>query len=83
MIEKYQGYTAVRKVGQGFRPVGKRPFRIIHNARAVKYDLIQQFEASTGIILPSGVKRNLCTQPVPFLGKQLAVMKLQIKENKK
>lgn len=82
MIEKYQGYTEVRKIGQGFRPVGKHPFRIIHNARAVKYDLIQQFEASTGIILPNGVKSNLCTQSVPILGKQLAVMKLQIKEIK-
>jgi hypothetical protein len=83
MIESYQGYTAVRKVGQGFRPVGKHPFKIIHNARAIKYDLIQQFESSTGIILPSGVKSNLCTQVSPVLGKQLAVMKLQIKENKK
>jgi hypothetical protein len=55
---------------------------MIHNARAVKYDLIQQFEASTGIILPSGVKRNLCTQPVPFLGKELAIIKIQIKETK-
>lgn len=82
MIEHYQGYTKVRKIGQGLRPVGKHPFKIIYNARAVKYDLIQQFEASTGIILPSGVKSNLCTQPVPFLGKQLAVMKVQIKENK-
>ncbi|WP_058224812.1 hypothetical protein [Lactococcus lactis] len=80
MIEKYQGYTAVRKVGQGFRPVGKHPFKIIHNARAVKYDLIQQFESS--IILPSGVKNALCTQPVPILGKELAIMKLQIKETK-
>lgn len=82
MIEKYQGYTAVRKVGQGFRPVGKHSFKIIHNARAVKFDLIQQFESSIGIILPSGVKSNLCTQPVPILGKELAVMKLQIKEIK-
>lgn len=82
MIEKYQGYTAVRKVGQGFRPVGKHSFKIIHNVRSVKFDLIQQFEASTGIILPSGVKSNLCTQPVPILGKELAIMKLQIKENK-
>ena len=83
MIEKYQGYTAVRKVGQGFRPVGKHPFKMIYNARAVKYDLIQQFESSIGIILPSGVKNALCTQPVPILGKELAVMKLQIKETKK
>ena len=83
MIEKYQGYTAVRKVGQGFRPVGKHSFKMIYNARAVKYDLIQQFEASTGILLPSGVKSNLCTQPVPILGKELAIMKLQIKETKK
>ncbi|WP_270249631.1 hypothetical protein [Lactococcus lactis] len=83
MIEKYQGYTEVRKIGQGFRPVGKHAFKLICNARAVKYDLIQQFEASTGIILPSGVKSNLCTQAVPILGKQLAVMTLQIKENKK
>ena len=82
MIEKYQGYTAVRKVGQGFRPVGKHSFKIIHNARAVKLSLIQQFEASTGILLPSGVKSNLCTQPVPILGKELAVMKLQIEETK-
>lgn len=29
MIEKYQGYTAVRKVGQGFRPVGKHAFKMI------------------------------------------------------
>ncbi|WP_242933847.1 hypothetical protein [Lactococcus cremoris] len=56
---------------------------MIYNAQAVKYDLIQQFEASTGITLPSGVKSNLCTQSVPILGKQLAIMKLQIKENKK
>ena len=83
MIEHYQGYTEVRKVGQGLRPVGKHPFKMIYNARAVKYDLIQQFEASAGIILPSGVKNNLCTQPVPILGKELAVMKLQIKETKK
>ncbi|MDO6178899.1 hypothetical protein [Lactococcus lactis] len=83
MIEKYQGYTAVRKVGQGFRPVGKHSFKIIYNAQAVKYDLIQQFEVSTGIILPSGVKSNLCTQVSPVLGKELAVIKLQIKENKK
>ena len=83
MIEKYQGYTAVSKVGQGFRPVGKHSFKIIHNARAVKYDLIQQFEASTGIILPSGVKSNLCTQQVPILGKELAIIKIQIEVNKK
>lgn len=82
MIEKYQGYTAVRKVGQGFRPVGKHSFKMIYNARAVKYDLIQQFEASTGILLPSGVKSNLCTQPVPILGKELVIMKLQIEEIK-
>ena len=82
MIEKYQGYTADRKVGQRFRPVGKHSFKMIYNARAVKYDLIQQFEASTGILLPSGVKSNLCTQPVPILGKELAVVKLQIKETK-
>lgn len=83
MIEHYQGYTEVRKVDQGLRPVGKHPFKMIYNARAVKYDLIQQFEASTGIILPSGVKSNLCTQTLPFLGKQLAIIKIQIKENKK
>ncbi|WP_270513298.1 hypothetical protein [Lactococcus lactis] len=83
MIEHYQGYTEVRKVGQGLRPVGKHPFKMIYNARAVKYDLIQQFEASTGIILPSGVKSNLCTQTLPFLGKQQAIIKIQIKENKK
>lgn len=84
MIEHHQGYTALKRYGRNsFRPIGKHPFKMIHNARAVKYDLIQQFEASKGIILPSGVKRNLCTQPVPILGKQLAAMKLQIKENKK
>ncbi|MGF2153576.1 hypothetical protein [Lactococcus lactis] len=82
MIEKYQGYTQVRKISQGFRPVGKHPFKIIHNARAVKLDLIQQFEESTGIILPNGVKNALCTQPVPILGKELAIMKLEIKEVK-
>lgn len=82
MIEKYQGYTEVRKIGQGFRPVGKHPFKIIHNAQAVKYDLIQQFEASTGIILPSGVKNALCTQSVPILGNELAIMKLQIEKIK-
>ena len=80
MIEHHQGYTAIKRYGRNsFRPVGKHPFKIIHNARAVKYDLIQQFEASTGIILPSGVKSNLCTQVSPVLGKELTVMKLQIK----
>ena len=83
MIEHHQGYTAIKRHGQNsFRQAGKHPYKMIHNARAVKYDLIQQFEASTGIILPSGVKEALCRQPVPFLGKQLAVMKVQIKENK-
>ena len=56
---------------------------MVYNARAVKYDLIQQFEASTSINLPSGVKSNLCTQVSPVLGKQLAIIKLQIKETKK
>ena len=84
MIEHHQGYTAIKLYGRnGFRPVGKHPFKMIYNARAVKYDLIQQFEASTGIILPSGVKSNLCTQTVPNLGRELAIMKLQIKETKK
>ncbi len=83
MIEHYQGYTAIKRHGRNsFRPIGKHPFKMIHNARSVKYDLIQQFESSTGIILPSGVKSNLCTQTVPILGKQLAVMELQIKETK-
>lgn len=83
MIEHHQGYTALKRYGRNsFRPIGKHPFKMIHNAGAVKYDLIQQFEASTGIILPSGVKSNLCTQPVPFLGKELAIIKIQIKENK-
>ncbi|MCT0052259.1 hypothetical protein [Lactococcus lactis] len=83
MIEHHQGYTALKRYGRNsFRTVGKHPFKMIHNAQAVKYDLIQQFEASTGIILPSGVKSNLCTQQVPILGKELAVMKLQIKETK-
>ena len=83
MIEHHQGYTTIKRYGRNsFRPAGKHPFKMIHNARAVKYDLIQQFEASTGIILPSGVKEALCRQPVPFLGKQLAVTKVQIKENK-
>ena len=84
MIEHHQGYTAIKRYGRnGFRPVGKHPFKMIYNARAVKYDLIQQFEASTSINLPSGVKSNLCTQSVPILGKQLAIIKLQIKETKK
>lgn len=84
MIEHHQGYPAIKRYGRNsFRAIGKHPFKIIYNARAVKYDLIQQFEESTGIILPSGVKSNLCTQPVPILGKELAIMKLQIKETKK
>ncbi len=84
MIEHHQGYTAIKRQGRNsFRPIGKHPFKMIYNARAVKYVLIQQFEAGTGIILPSGVKSNLCTQSVPILGKQLAVMKFQIKGNKK
>ena len=83
MIEHHQGYTALKRYGRNsFRPIGKHPFKMIHNARSVKYDLTQQFESSTGIILPSGVKSNLCTQTVPILGKQLAVMELQIKETK-
>ena len=83
MIEHHQGYTALKRYGRNsFRPIGKHPFKMIYNARAVKYDLIQQFESSTGIILPSGVKSNLCTQSVPILGKQLAGMKVQIKETK-
>ena len=84
MIEHHQGYMAITRHGRNsFRPAGKHPFKMIYNARAVKYDLIQQFEASTGIILPSGVKEALCRKPVPFLGKQLAGMKVQIKETKK
>ncbi|PFG91393.1 hypothetical protein BW156_09820 [Lactococcus cremoris] len=84
MIEHHQGYTTIKRYGRNsFRTAGKHPFKMIYNARAVKYDLIQQFESSTSIILPSGVKSNLCTQPVPILGRELAVMKLQIKENKK
>ena len=84
MIEHHQGYTAIKRYGRnGFRPAGKHPFKMIYNARAVKYDLIQQFEASTSINLPSGVKSNLCTQSVPILGRELAVIKLQIKETKK
>ena len=84
MIEHHQGYTTIKRYGRNsFRPAGKHPFKMIYNARAVKYDLIQQFEASTGINLPSGVKSNLCTQSVPILGRELAVMKLQIKENRK
>lgn len=83
MIEHHQGYTAIKRHGRNsFRPVGKHPFKIIQNAREVKYDLIQQFEVSTGIILPSGVKSNLCTQTVPNIGRELAIMKLQIKETK-
>ncbi|MDT2868775.1 hypothetical protein [Lactococcus lactis] len=83
MIEHHQGYTAIKRYGRnGFRPAGKHPFKMIYNAQAVKYDLIQQFEVSTCIILPSGVKSNLCTQSVPILGRELAIMKLQIKENK-
>ena len=75
MIEHHQGYTAIKRYGRNsFRPAGKHPFKMIHNARAVKYDLIQQFESSTGIILPNGVKEALCTQSVPILGRELAVM---------
>ena len=75
MIEHHQGYTALKRYGRNsFRPAGKHPFKMIHNARAVKYDLIQQFESSTGIILPNGVKEALCTQSVPILGRELAVM---------
>lgn len=60
MIEHHQGYTALKQYGRNsFSPAGKHPFKIIDNARAVKYDLIQQFEASTGIILPSVVKKQL------------------------
>ena len=84
MIEHHQGYTALKRYGRNsFRPIGKHPFKMIHNARAVKYDLIQQFEASTGIILPNGVNNALSTQPVPFLDKELAIIKIQIKETKK
>ena len=83
MIDHHQGYTAIKRHGRNsFRPIGKHPFKMIHNARSIKYNLIQQFETITGIILPSGVKSNLCTQSVPFLGKQLAVMELQTKEKK-
>lgn len=82
MIEHHQGYTALKRYGRNsFRPAGKHPFKMIYNARAVKYDLIQQFEASTGVILPSEAKSALHTQPVPILGKELAIMKLQIKGN--
>ena len=84
MIEYHQVYKAIKRYGRNsFRQAGKHPFKMIHNARAVKYDLIQQFEASTGIILPSGVKSNLCTQQVPIIGKELAIIKIQIEENKK
>lgn len=84
MIEHHQGYTALKRYGRNsFSPAGKHPFKIIHNARAVKYDLIQQFEASTGIILPNGANNALSTQPVPFLDKELAIIKIQIKETKK
>lgn len=83
MIEHHQGYTALKRYGRNsFRPIGKHPFKIIDNARAVKLSLIQQFEESTGIILPSGVKNALCTQSVPILGNELAIMKLQIEEIK-
>lgn len=78
MIEHHQGYTAIKRYGRNsFRPADKHPFKLIQNARTVKYDLIQQFEASTGIILPSGVKSNLCTQPAPNLNRELDIMKLQ------
>ena len=83
MIEHHQGYTSLKRYGRNsFSPAGKHPFKIIHNARAVKYDLIQQFEASTGIILPNGANNALSTQPVPFLDKELAIIKIQIKETK-
>lgn len=84
MIEYHQGYTAIKRHGRNsFKPVGKHPFRIIRNACTIKDNLIQQFESETGIILPSEAKSALRTQPVPFLGKELAVIKLHIKENKK
>lgn len=83
MIEYHQGYTAVKRHGRNsFRPIGKHQFKLIHNARAVKHGLIQQFEDSTGIIFPVGVRNNLCTQVIPVLGKELAAIKLQIKDNK-
>ena len=83
MIEHHQGYTPVKRYGRNsFRPIGKHPFKLIHNARAVKHDLIQQFEDSTGINFPVGVRNNLCTQVIPVLGKELAAIKLQIKDNK-
>lgn len=83
MIEHHQGYTAIKRYGRNsFRPIGKHPFKMFHNARAVKYDMIQQFEASTGIILPSGVKSALRTQPVPILGNELAIIKIHIEEIK-
>ncbi|MCB6852065.1 hypothetical protein [Lactococcus lactis] len=60
MIEHHQGYTAFKRYGRNsFRPAGKHPFKMIYNAQAVKYDLIQQFEASTGIILPSRSEKQL------------------------
>ncbi|WP_332372739.1 hypothetical protein [Lactococcus cremoris] len=84
MIEHHQGYTTIKRYGRNsFRQAGKHPFKMINNARAVKYDLIQQFEESISIILPSGVKSNLCTQSVPILGRELAIIKIQIKETKK
>lgn len=58
MIEHHQGYTAIKRYGRNsFRPIGKHPFKIIHNAREVKYDLIQQFEDSTGCLTQRSEKQ--------------------------
>jgi len=60
MIEHHQGYTALKRYGRNsFRPIGKHPFKMIYNARAAKYDLIQQFEASTGINLTQRSEKRL------------------------
>ena len=82
MIEHHQGYTAIKRYGRNsFRPAGKHPFKMIHNARAVKYDLIQQFEASTSINLPSGVKRQLMHSSKPSFGQATGYHEITDKGN--
>ena len=82
MIEHHQGYTARKRLGRNsFRTIGKHPYKMIHNARADKYDLIQQFEASTSINLPSGVKRQLMHSSKPSFGQATGYHEITDKGN--
>ena len=82
MIEHHQGYTARKRLGRNsFRTIGKHPYKMIHNARAVKYDLIQQFEASTSINLPSGVIRQLMHSSKPSFGQATGYHEITDKGN--